>query len=346
MERALRALQGEPVDRPAAITPTSVVNVELMDYSESPFPEAHRDPEKMTALAETGHTVLSYDTIMPVFTIIQESVALGCEVEWAEKDNWATCRGRLAVRPEDLKFPKDYLRHEACSCVLESLRELKRRHPDVLIIGKTMGPWTLGYHFFGTQDFLLMTIDDPDATMRALHILKEITVEFGLAQIQAGADVLTLPDHATGDLVSAEYYRRFLFDIHCELAERIPCPLIMHICGRTVDRMPDIGRTGFDAFHFDSKNLPDESLDAIGSKVRLVGNVNNPKALFTGAPEAAYAETVRALDAGVPAVGPECAVPLRAPTENLKAISRAATEFPELSLPDREEWRSLAEVYG
>jgi hypothetical protein len=110
--------------------------------------------------------------------------------------------------------------------------------------------------------------------------------------------------------------------------------------------MPDIGRTGFDAFHFDSKNLPDESLDAIGPKVRLVGNVNNPKALFTGAPEAAYAETMRALDAGVPAVGPECAVPLRAPTKNLKAISRAATEFPALSQADREEWRSRAEVYN
>jgi len=45
-------------------------------------------------------------------------------------------------------------------------------------------------------------------------------------------------------------------------------------------------------------------------------------------------------------VGPECAVPLRAPTENLKAISRAAAEFPALSLTEREEWCSLAEVYG
>jgi len=52
-----------------------------MDYTESPFPEVHRDPEQMTALAETGHTELGYDTIMPIFTIIQESVALGCEVD-------------------------------------------------------------------------------------------------------------------------------------------------------------------------------------------------------------------------------------------------------------------------
>jgi len=40
------------------------------------------------------------------------------------------------------------------------------------------------------------------------------------------------------------------------------------------------------------------------------------------------------------------AVPLRAPTENLKAISCAAAEFPALSQADCEEWRSRAEVYS
>ena len=38
--------------------------------------------------------------------------------------------------------------------------------------------------------------------------------------IDAGADVLTVPDHATGDLVSGQYYQKFLQDIHTEMAER------------------------------------------------------------------------------------------------------------------------------
>ena len=29
---------------------------------------------------------------MPYFTIIQESSALGCDMQWEEKDNWPTVR--------------------------------------------------------------------------------------------------------------------------------------------------------------------------------------------------------------------------------------------------------------
>ena len=35
---------------------------------------------------------------------------------------------------------------------------------------------------------------------------------------EAGADASTLPDHATGDLVSGEYYARYLRDLHIEFA--------------------------------------------------------------------------------------------------------------------------------
>ena len=93
---------------------------------------------------------------------------------------------------------------------------------EVAIVGKTMGPWSLGYHCFGVERFLLMSLDDPAMTRACLERLKEVTVAFGLAQIEAGADALTLPDHATGDLVSGEYYHRYLLDLHVEFAERLP----------------------------------------------------------------------------------------------------------------------------
>ena len=61
---------------------------------------------------------------------------------------------------------------------------------EVAIIGKTMGPWTLAYHVFGVETFLLLSIDDPKMTMECLKKLKEISTLFGQAQIDAGADVL------------------------------------------------------------------------------------------------------------------------------------------------------------
>ena len=91
-QRVLNALAGRPVDRTPVANPTNVATVELMDLVDAPFPDACRDPELAARLAATGHTELGFDSVMPYFTIIQESSALGCDMQWEEKDNWPTVR--------------------------------------------------------------------------------------------------------------------------------------------------------------------------------------------------------------------------------------------------------------
>ena len=329
-QRVLAALRREPVDRTPVCNPTSVATVELMDLVDAPFPDANRKPELMARLAATGHTELGFDTIMPVFTIIQESSALGCQIQWEQKDNWPTVKMREPIfqKPEDIRIPPDLLKHPDTQCVIEAIKILRREFGDeVAIVGKTMGPWSLGYHCFGVEPFLLLSLDDPGATKQCLEKLKQVTIDFGLAQIEAGADALTLPDHATGDLVSGDYYRRYLRDMHIEFVERIPIPLIMHICGRTVDRMEYIAQTGFAAFHYDSKNDPAESMAIMKNRISLVGNINNPETLYAKGPEEVRQQVWKNLDAGVQLVGPECAIPLQTTVENLKEIPRAVREW-------------------
>jgi len=329
-QRVMAALRREPVDRTPVCNPTSVATVELMDLADAPFPEACREPESMARLAATGYTELGFDTIMPVYTIIQESSALGCKIQWEQKDNWPTVKMREPIweKPEDIKIPSNLLTHSDTKCVLDAIRILRKEFGDeVAIIGKTMGPWSLGYHCFGVEQFLLMSLDDPGKTKLCLEKLKEATIQFGVAQIEAGADALTLPDHATGDLVSAEYYERYLRDLHIEFVERIPAPLILHICGRTVDRMDYIAQTGMAAFHYDSKNEPAESMGVVRSRISLVGNINNPETLFSKGPEQVRKEVYKNLDAGVQLVGPECAIPLQTAIENLKEIPLAVRDW-------------------
>jgi [methyl-Co(III) methanol-specific corrinoid protein]:coenzyme M methyltransferase len=194
-----------------------------------------------------------------------------------------------------------------------------------------MGPWSLRYHTFGVEPFLLMSLDDPAKTKLVLERLKRMTIEFGIAQAEAGADAVTLPDHATGDLVSGEYYRRYLQELHAEFAREIPIPIILHICGRTVDRMGFIAETGMAAFHYDSKNTPAESMAAVDGKISLVGNVNNPETLYSKGPETVKAEVLANLEAGVQMVGPECAIPLQTPIESLLAIRETVLEWHHLA---------------
>ncbi|MCH7600007.1 MAG: MtaA/CmuA family methyltransferase, partial [Myxococcales bacterium] len=64
--------------------PTNVASVDLMDLVDAPFPDACRDPELAARLAAAGHYELGFDSVMPYFTIIQESAALGCDMQWEE----------------------------------------------------------------------------------------------------------------------------------------------------------------------------------------------------------------------------------------------------------------------
>ena len=329
-QRVLAALSGEAVDRTPVSNPTSVATVELMDLVGSPFPDANRDPEMNAHLAATGYTELGFDSIMPYFSIIQESSALGCEMQWEQKDNWPTVRmgNPIWKNHTDVQIPPGFLEHQDSIAITRSIGVLKQEFGrEVAVIGKTMGPWTLAYHVFGVEPFLLMTIDDPGLTMKTLHKLKEVSVLFGQAQIDAGADALTFPDHATGDLVSGEYYNRFLLEIHQEMVDRLDVPLILHICGKTTDRMHYIAQNKMSMFHFDSQNDPQESMDIVDGRIGLVGNINNPVTLYSKDTKAVREEVYRALDAGVNMIAPECAIPLATKLENLIEIPRAVKDW-------------------
>ena len=141
-ERVLNALAGKPVDRTPVSNPTNVATVELMDMVDAPFPDANRDPEMNARLAATGYTELGYDSIMPYFTIIQESSALGCEMQWEEKDNWPTVRMSNPIwdGPDDVHIPSGFLEHKDNVAITRSLSILKQEFGDeVAIIGKRWG---------------------------------------------------------------------------------------------------------------------------------------------------------------------------------------------------------------
>jgi [methyl-Co(III) methanol-specific corrinoid protein]:coenzyme M methyltransferase len=118
-------------------------------------------------------------------------------------------------------------------------------------------------------------------------------------------------------------YRNFLLPYHKELTQRIGGPTVLHICGKTLDRMEAICESGFDCFHFDSKVDAKDAVKVIAGKISLMGNLNNPEVLLNGTPDQVAVQAQYAIEAGVQVIGPECAIPLRVRLENLKAIASA-----------------------
>jgi len=225
----------------------------------------------------------------------------------------------------EISIPQDWLQRPSCAVPLEAIRLLKKEYGDeIAVVGKVFGPWTLGYDLFSVEEFLISTLINPDAVKRVLRTLLEITVAFAQAQIDAGADALTLADHCTRDLCSPETYLQFLQEIHQELHERIPCPKILHICGDTSDRIPFIQKTGIDCFHYDSKVPTPVARQLAGDRLALMGGTSNINLIRNGTAELITQDVQEKIAAGIDIIGPECAVPLDAPMKNLVWLAREA----------------------
>lgn len=318
---------GRKGDRISAANPTSIISIELMEKTGIYFPDAHLDPRKMAELAAAGYEVLGFDSIMPEFSVQQEAEALGCVVDWGSPTMMPDAKTHPFKEVDQLKIPENFLEKPSVKVVLRALEILKRSYGDrVGIIGKVMGPWTISYHLAGVQEFLLWTLIDPPKVRGFLNRLKEVTITFAKAQLQAGADVVVIADHATGDLVSPKTYEDFLLPIHQEINQRIGGPTILHLCGNCSDRLRLFVKAGFDAYHFEWQVDARMAVEVVNREMSLIGNIANKNVLFGGTPEDVFRQARYSIEAGVDILAPECAVPLQTPIENLKAIAEAAKE--------------------
>ena len=324
----LAKLRRDAATRVSIGSATSIVTTDLMEKLGIGFPAAHLDSRKMAALAAAGYTELGFDNVMPLFSVWHESAALGCEVDWGNSGRMPDGHPVCPSIDDSFSIPSDFLTRPGCAVPLEALAILKREIGDeAAIVGKVFGPWTLGYHVFGVQEFLMATLLKPDRVRQVMRQLIDVTVDFAKAQIDHGADALCLGDHCTRDLCSPDAYRDFLVGIHSELHERIPCPLILHICGDTADRLEEISTTGIECFHFDSKVPTETARQLAGEQMSLMGGTSNIDIVLNGTPELIEADIAEKLRVGIDILGPECAVPLDAPYENLRRITETVRKL-------------------
>lgn len=312
--------------RPAVGNPTSVACHGLMEKAGVFFPDAHLNANAMAELALAGHEVVGFDTVMPEYSVVQEAAALGARVDWGDRDKMPDVKEFPNADFSDIVVPSDFLEKPASRVVLDALAILRRcAGGRAAVIGKVMGPWTMSYHMAGTQNFLLAVgMGESAKVTKMLRQLMPVTIAFINAQFQAGADIVVLADHATRNLVGPHHYKEYLLPIHQEIMAQVGGPIILHVCGNCSDRLELFADSGVDAYHFEWQVDSREAVRRIGSRVSLAGNINNAQALLQGTPDDVYRQARYAIEAGVHLIGPECAIPLSTPIENLRAIVEAA----------------------
>ena len=80
----------------------------------------------MATLAAAGHTLLDYDTVMPVFSVIQEAAALGCQADWGTPEMMPGVRSHPFAALDRPRLPDGWLDAPSMVVVLQALERLRR----------------------------------------------------------------------------------------------------------------------------------------------------------------------------------------------------------------------------
>jgi uroporphyrinogen decarboxylase len=278
-----------------------------------------------------------YDIIFPDCDNYYIAEGFGCAINLPE-DNVAEL-----IRPplerldqvDDLKTPNPK-RDGRMPVVLEAIEIIAQQVGDEAVIRVPgTGPFSMASYLIGMEAFLLelakIEYGEADANPHAVGQMLELTtrtlIEFGLAEIESGAQIVQCGDSlASIDVISPGMYAKYALPYEHRVFSAWKAKgaiTLLHICGNSTPVLEQYARTGADIVELDSKVDLRLAKERIGDKVCLCGNLN-PVELLTKSSteiERASEECIRQGGAGGGYIlGTGCEVPVGTPPQNIRAI--------------------------
>ncbi len=250
-----KVLNFEEVDRTAVIPlifahAAIISNVPICDYL--------RDGEILAECQIKAFQKYEYDAIFAVMDAFVETEALGSILEF-RKDYYPLIKKYALSNPselENLSLPVPY-KTKRMPEVLKAIRILRKKYDDeVFIIGCVLGPMSLTMQLLGPEKTLFLSVDDPEKFTQILEFSKNVSIEFGKAQIEAGVHLLVLFEPSGSPaVVPHQFFREFIMPhikeiFSCFKKARVLANCL-HIPGHTGSILQYYPKLGIDIANFD-----------------------------------------------------------------------------------------------
>jgi hypothetical protein len=246
---------------------------------------------------------------------------------------------RTVQEVRDIPVPgaDEYLQQ---GCFADVARLAKTAHDRGLFVVGMCGRQTIGFmadSLGGSEAALMAFHDDPELALALIAKAVAISIEKGKAFIRSGVDCLYIGDsYASASVISPAVYRRFCAPAYGEAAAEFHRQGVFcykHCCGNYNPLLDDLVSTGVDAMDGidpTSGMSVRRTKERIGTAITLMGGLSC-LTLLNGTPEAVYEEAKQCVLDGKPGgryvLGSACAVPRRAPPENLVAARTATIDY-------------------
>jgi MtaA/CmuA family methyltransferase len=167
--------------------------------------------------------------------------------------------------------------------------------------------------------------DEPEFVLALFDFILEMELQYGKAQIEAGADIIGVGD-AAASLIGPKFYTDFVWPYEKKLVEGLQAMgahVRLHICGNTNAILEGMGKLGCEIVDLDYFSSLDSAREAMGPEQALLGNIDPVSDLRNSTPEAVIAAIAKChQQAGERyIIGAGCEIPRDTPLKNIQALT-------------------------
>ena len=322
-ERIAASIKGQPRDR-IAVTP--IFMAWAGHFIGRSYRDYYLDGSVLVQAQLAVVRAFNIDQISAISDPWREANAYGLAFDYPAQ-GVGKPRELLIKAPEDVKKlkPLDIAASKRMQQRVDSVAsmaaEIGQTHS---VLGWIEGPLAEYADLRGVQDAMFDLIDKPDMYHQAAEIIIQNEIDFAIAQIRAGADMIGIGD-AVASLVGAELYQNHVLPLEKKLIDAIHdagALAKLHICGNINSIIGLMAKTGVDVIDVDWMVPLDRAREKVGPDITLCGNFDPSGVLLQGTPQiVADAATDCIQKGGLRFIlMPGCEVPQNTPEENIRAF--------------------------
>jgi len=328
-------MAGETADRPPCICPGGMMNMcttDLMDYAGVSWPEAHLDAKLMADLAQACRESGCFDNVGVPFCMTVEAESMGARVTMGSRRNEPRVTEYAIQSVSQWKKIKPIDLHTGrAQVVLDAVHILKLRNPDAPVIGNVTGPVSTAGSLLEPAVYYRELRKRRTEAHEYMKFVSDELTRFALAQVQSGADVITLSDPGgTGEILGPqlfeEYTVRYINQIIDEI-RKTGARTIAHICGQLHNVYEQFNEIHADVLSVESCVSIRKAKSVMGSRV-MMGNVST-QALQFADPQKIRMLTNVSREEGADIIAPACGIGTGSPIGNICAMKECLEETTE-----------------
>jgi MtaA/CmuA family methyltransferase len=204
---------------------------------------------------------------------------------------------------------------------------------QVAVVGWIDMPFAEACSTCGVTEFMLLMKDHPSRAHQILGFLTNIVIDFALAQIPAGADMIGAGDAATS-LISPAMYAEFALPYERQVCQAIHDAgglVKLHVCGNTTHLLDQMVTSGADLFNVDHLVMLQAARDVYSAHGKCYkGNLDPVADIMEATPEQCrdLAHECIALAKGTKyMLSAGCEIPAETPDEVFRAFCDAPKTY-------------------